>query len=495
MADDDFVVIGGGFAGLAAAARLVRRGRDVVLVEASHQLGGRVRQVRLEDGDLAELGAEFLHGGDAPAKRLADELRLPTQQVFTTAHGDGGPDDSPAPDGGVGLYHVNGQLLPHDSTDQGFVSLGAALDGLRSDGAPQPTDSRDLAQYLRDEGVPERMLDLARASYSNTLGVGGALHELPVGRVAALEAEWGSDGDGDYRMGAAGGDAPAHSLADCAAAMARGVRVLKDWAAAHVDAAAAIGDGGVGATRRAEVVVTSTLGEQLRASRVIVAVPLPLLQRAELGFSPPLPADKTRALRSIRMLAACKILLHFAPSTAEPPWGPTRAAGQPLHSIICSSHAVPELWFRTTRGGGWLVSGFATGDFAVRLAALGESEAVELLLRQLEDVLPGVQPGACAASLRSRLRWSALHDWAADRWVGGGYSAPSFGELEGARRLYRRPEFGGRVCFCGEASEEACMTMSSALASGRRAADEAVEAAAAPARAGPRGEPAVASRL
>ena len=58
----------------------------------------------------------------------------------------------------------------------------------------------------------------------------------------------------------------------------------------------------------------------------------------------------------------------------------------------------------------------------------------------------------------------------------GSYSAPSLCELEGARAEYRRPEFGGRLCFAGEASEDAMMTMNAAISSGRRAAAEVLRA-------------------
>ena len=59
------------------------------------------RQV-LVGGVTVEAGCEFLHAGGSTAKVFADTIRLPTERVFTTAHGDGGPDDKPAPDGSVG---------------------------------------------------------------------------------------------------------------------------------------------------------------------------------------------------------------------------------------------------------------------------------------------------------------------------------------------------------------------------------------------------------
>lgn len=59
----DVVVIGAGAAGLAAAARLAEAGRSVLVLEARDRVGGRI-DTRHEPGLNApvELGAEFVHG-------------------------------------------------------------------------------------------------------------------------------------------------------------------------------------------------------------------------------------------------------------------------------------------------------------------------------------------------------------------------------------------------------------------------------------------------
>ena len=53
-------VVGAGFAGLAAAWALRQAGVEVIVLEARDRVGGRVRSLRLPNGAVAELGAEFV---------------------------------------------------------------------------------------------------------------------------------------------------------------------------------------------------------------------------------------------------------------------------------------------------------------------------------------------------------------------------------------------------------------------------------------------------
>ena len=58
----DVVVIGGGVAGLAAAAFIARDGKRVLLFEQSHSLGGRA-QTKQQDGFYLNLGPHALYRG------------------------------------------------------------------------------------------------------------------------------------------------------------------------------------------------------------------------------------------------------------------------------------------------------------------------------------------------------------------------------------------------------------------------------------------------
>ncbi len=61
----DVVVIGGGCSGLKAAETLYSNGiRNIILLEAQNQLGGRIRTVLIDDNANlpVHLGAIWLHG-------------------------------------------------------------------------------------------------------------------------------------------------------------------------------------------------------------------------------------------------------------------------------------------------------------------------------------------------------------------------------------------------------------------------------------------------
>ena len=79
MDTDRTIVIGGGLAGLTAAATLARAGRAVTVVEGAEHLGGRARS-RHRDGFDLNLGPHALYraaGGLDVLERLGVPIRGP----------------------------------------------------------------------------------------------------------------------------------------------------------------------------------------------------------------------------------------------------------------------------------------------------------------------------------------------------------------------------------------------------------------------------------
>ena len=78
------VVVGAGFAGLAAARALAERGAEVVVLEARDRVGGRVHSHTLANGCVVELGAEFILPGHDTLRGLARVLGLSLYEKGTT---------------------------------------------------------------------------------------------------------------------------------------------------------------------------------------------------------------------------------------------------------------------------------------------------------------------------------------------------------------------------------------------------------------------------
>jgi monoamine oxidase len=291
--DADVVVIGAGMAGLACASALHSAGRRVIVMEASFHIGGRIRTVReaaLNGAERAlpashggwmrfhsatnsnrplgvdnfpfEVGGEFVHGTDTPLNHLLDAEKAELKELFTWAHGDGGPSEHPAHDGGIGMYWIGAEkrMMRFDAQDDDHKQMVAALWSLgeRSISELRASEGQSLYDYLKSKGVTERAMKFAENGYANT--VGGTLNKISASRMSQCEKNWAKDGDGDYRVGKGGLDEVA------VRAMARDLDIRRGVPVSKI-------------VRSPEcVVVTSTSkgGLLLRAATVVVAVPIPV---------------------------------------------------------------------------------------------------------------------------------------------------------------------------------------------------------------------------
>jgi len=76
------IVVGAGFAGLAAARRLVDHGVDVIVLEARDRVGGRIEGGHTADGTPIELGGQWIGPTQTRMYDLVDELGLETFATY-----------------------------------------------------------------------------------------------------------------------------------------------------------------------------------------------------------------------------------------------------------------------------------------------------------------------------------------------------------------------------------------------------------------------------
>ena len=259
MADVDVVVVGAGFAGLAAALELHDAGASVMVVEARDRVGGRVHSVRLDNGEIAELGAEWIFEQDEVLRATADRLGLVACEA--------GVDylrREPRGEGSVSTAELDVFLEAADehlaSVDPAERSMGEALDLVPGDG--------------RARAVARARLTGTFASDLSLVAWRPGWH---AGKLAADPAV--------YRRMERGN----HSIADAAARLLPDVRLGRR--------AAAVRERGGG--------VEVDAGDTIRAEAAVVAVPVRLV--TELVFDPPLAADQRAAFEGLPMGVASKV--------------------------------------------------------------------------------------------------------------------------------------------------------------------------------------------
>jgi monoamine oxidase len=256
------VVIGAGFAGLAAALTLTDRGVHVTVLEARERVGGRVWTTTLTNGAVVELGAEWVMDGDDELRGLAERFGLALVRTGADYRRRQavGPRAPSLGELGEVMASANAAVAALGPEEAARMTLADLIGSL-----PGPGAARDLLA-LRLAGTHAQSLDRVGL---RVIGNGAPFSLAPATY---------------FRLGA--GNA---GLAEAIAAGLEDVRL-----GCAVDA--------VGHDDH-EVRVRIGPAEE-RADAVVVAVPAPIAAR--LPFEPSLPDDLATALRELPMGVASK---------------------------------------------------------------------------------------------------------------------------------------------------------------------------------------------
>src|SRR5919202_6703998 len=78
----DVAIVGAGLAGLTAARELQAKGLEPVVLEARDRVGGRTLNEPLGDGQVVEVGGQWIGPTQDRIARLADELGIATFPTY-----------------------------------------------------------------------------------------------------------------------------------------------------------------------------------------------------------------------------------------------------------------------------------------------------------------------------------------------------------------------------------------------------------------------------
>ena len=411
------IVVGAGVAGLATADALRCAGAEVVVLEARDRLGGRTCTVPIGDG-WVDLGAAWVHHpfGNPLAEALVE--------AGIRSRNDG-------------AFHSRMAVWSDGWADAPLATaLGAAAEADWDPAqavAALPDSDRfvdGVEWFLADRELDGRVRDLARFGLLWIVGamvIGG-----PPDRISLA-------GAAEYGEGSGGNLVPEGGYRKLVEALSEGLDVRLGTPVARIE------HGGTG------VRVHSEQGT-FEADRVVLTVPLGVLQAGALGFDPPLGEDHDSALDRLAMATIEKVVLRFGERFwPEPVW-------QIVH--VDEDRAFP-VWLDFSRhtGSPTLVA-FHNPPVSRSLGGLDTDQRIAAALDALGEMFGPVPDPEEAL----------VTDWSGDPWARGSYSYIPVGGGADDMRSLAEP-VSDRLLLAGEATvPESYGTVQAAFTSGLRAA-------------------------
>ncbi len=440
----DSVVIGGGYAGLAAARRLTEEGRSTVVLEARDRVGGRTHTVE-EAGARIDLGGQWIGPTQDRIYELAAEVGVATFPQWTDGEDVVLEEGEPRRVRGEEGYDADD--LAAYATAVAEIEEAAARIPLDRPWETPDAGSLDtltfatwLDAHLERPGAHTMLATTVANVFAAEPANMSLLHLLFYVRSGGgWEALVTMEGGAQQDRLVEGLQEPAVRLAS-----RLGEAVRLEW---PVRAISQDTDGVTVAGERGEV----------RARRAIVAIPPVLAGR--LVYDPPLPARRDQLTQRLPGGSVVKFDLVY-----PTPWW--RELG--LTGFVYSPDEMVTMMFDATpaKGEPGVIVGFMEGSHGVEAGSLAEEERQARAIEQAERAL-GDQGEQSIGYVDC--------DWSAEEWTRGCYGAhfpPGVWTQFGP--ALREPV--GRIHWAGTETAERWMGyVDGAIESGVRAADEVLD--------------------
>lgn len=273
------IIVGAGMAGAAAARKLQDAGCEVIVLEARNRTGGRIH-THTDWGINLELGANWIHQSthpDNPLKSYADKLNI---RVHPTDYSN------------LKVYDREGEKIGNLQLALFYLHFEKMLNRHRElihDSRSDLSIRQAISQLTADKNYTEKersILSLIEESYSNNLAAN--LHDASAKYYLNKSVRKEKD---DFFVAGGYGNLINHILG--------GIDVKLNQAVCEV-------------RNHVESVEVITNRQVFEADFVIVTVPISILQKQLIQFSPTLPDWKLKSFSKMQMGVFNKVVMEFS---------------------------------------------------------------------------------------------------------------------------------------------------------------------------------------
>ena len=420
--DEDILIVGAGIAGLSAAQTLKKWGYNVTLLEARERVGGRVWTSRQWQNAPLDLGASWIHGVSGnPIAKLADQNDIKTVETDYENHW---------------IYKPNGAELSNAEYNE-LEEYEALIEEYLADAIDELDDDVSLKTIVDAVFAEEELSAEERKTVLyllNTIIEHEYAADISEFSLFALdEGEEYIGGDVIFPNGY-------DQIIDLLSA---GLDIRLNEIVTRVDY------GGSG-------VRIQTNNGTYEAERALITVPLGVLQRGGIQFSPTLPNAKQDAINRLGMGLLDKLYLKFPDIFWD-----KRAE---LLGYLGDKTGEWAEWLNIAHYTGQpILLGFNAGTFARTVEKWTDEQIVESAMTVLRNMY--------GSNIPDPLDWQITR-WAEDPYAWGSYSFLKPGTDGDTLKTLAAP-VDGRLFFAGEAtSNDYQATVHGAYLSGIRAAEE-----------------------
>lgn len=379
------IIIGAGAAGLYAGKRLQESNHSVQILEASAGIGGRLKKLEGFMDYPIDLGAQWIHGQHALTKKLAEDKGItPVKEEFKFRHVWYKEKMKPR----VPLRFSEFYLSLHMGKSKKFPDIS-------------------LKDYAMQEGH-ESTLNLVEAIASET---GTSANRLSAHYYVKELKNWDS-GNKDYYL-----ENTYFDLINEYWAKPLKPHIQLNTVVTRIDYS------------QSKIKVFDKNGKSYEADKVIIAVPITILQKGMIEFHPKLPTLQTEAFNKIKMDAGIKLYLKFKQRFFE--------------GSIMGTSKVPyyiDIDKNKTHKDQVLIS-LIMGEQAEYISSIGELQATEEILEELTTLFGPV--------VRENFNGAYFQNWTNEPFIQGAYSYQGIG-VGDARTIASRP-VNQQLFFAGEA--------------------------------------------